>query len=279
MIITCWGSRGSIPISGRHCVRYGGDTTCLEIQTLSGDILVVDAGTGIRALGNHLLTQDRRSYHFLLTHAHWDHIQGFPFFRPILYPDVEVFLHSGPFHPKYVAKMLARVMSPPNFPLRYADISATLHAVTDPKGAFTIGSLRVETIPLSHPNTGAGYKFIENGRVFVFLTDNELGLVHPGGRPFDDYVHFCRDADLLIHDGEYSPEEYRNQRGWGHSSFTDALRLAGAAGVRQLGLFHLNQERSDDQMDAIVDRCRQMLQSQGQAIDCVAVGTGRRFDL
>ena len=118
---------------------------------------------------------------------------------------------------------------------------------------FRIGSATVVPIPISHPNTGKGYKFIEDGKTFVFITDNELGFVHPGGLPFEDYVEFCSGADLLIHDGEYTAAEYPRLTEWGHSSYTDALELAFQAGVKRLGLFHLNQERSDDQIDRIVD--------------------------
>ena len=134
-------------------------------------------------------------------------------------------------------------------------------------------------IPISHPNTGKGYKFIENGKSFVFITDNELGYIHPGGLPFQSYVDFCSGADLLIHDGEYTAEEYPKLTEWGHSSYTDVLKLAFKAGVKRLGLFHLNQERTDDQVDEIVAHCRQLIADKGKTLECFAVRRDMRFTL
>ena len=132
-------------------------------------------------------------------------------------------------------------------------------------------------IPISHPNTGKGYKFIENGKTFVFITDNELGFVHPGGLGFQDYVDFCKGADLLIHDGEYTVQEYAKLTEWGHSSYTDALELAFQADVRRLGLFHLNQERTDDQVDEIVLDCRKWIAERDKPMECFAVGRDMTF--
>ena len=144
---------------------------------------------------------------------------------------------------------------------------------------FTIGSMTVVPIPLSHPNGGSGYKFIEDGKSFVFLTDNELGFVHPGGREFNDYMEFAAEADLLIHDGEYTPKEYKIFYEWGHSVYTDVLTLAEEANVKKLGLFHLNQERHDDDMDNIVSICRKHIFDKGLGFDCFAVASDMTFTL
>ncbi|MFH1982709.1 MAG: MBL fold metallo-hydrolase [Pseudomonadota bacterium] len=279
MRITCWGSRGSIPVSGEQYIRYGGDTTCLEIRTRSNDIIIVDAGTGIRSLGNHLLAEERFSYHFIFTHAHWDHVMGFPFFKPIFYPESRFVMHRCPFASKFVDTVLKKVMSPPNFPVKYSEIKAELvHEDACPLD-FEIGSVSITPIPLSHPNGGSGYKFTEDGKSFVFLTDNELGFAHPNGRTREDYLAFCQGADFLIHDAEYTAEEYKNTIEWGHTVYTEALALAMDAGVRQFGLFHLNQERTDDQVDAMVDDCRRIIASAGVDMTCFAVGTGTTVEL
>jgi phosphoribosyl 1,2-cyclic phosphodiesterase len=279
MWIKCWGSRGSVPVSGPEYLKYGGDTTCLEIRTKSDHILIVDLGTGIRRLGNNLIDADRYEYHFLLTHGHWDHVIGFPFFKPNLYRKSSYLMHSGPFHKDYFRKMLSKVLSPPNFPLRCSDIVAKMTFIKDPPGQFEIGSLSVTPFPLSHPNTGSGYKFVEDGSSFIFLTDNELGFVHPGGCSFNDYLRFCRDADFLIHDAEYTPEEYETTRRWGHSAYTDVLGLAKEANVKKLGLFHLNQERTDQQMDEILEDCNRMVSGNGNQLECVAIGADMVFEL
>jgi hypothetical protein len=188
-------------------------------------------------------------------------------------------MHRAPFHKKFMESMFSKVMAPPNFPVRYSDLKAKIVWEEGHPAEFQIGSAAVVPIPISHPNTGKGYKFIENEKTFVFLTDNELGFVHRGGLPFQKYVDFCKGADLLIHDGEYTATEYRKLTEWGHSSYTDTLRLAFEAGVKRLGLFHLNQERTDDQMDAIVDHCRQIIAEQGQSLECFAVGRDMTFSL
>jgi phosphoribosyl 1,2-cyclic phosphodiesterase len=279
MKITCWGSRGSIPVSGERYNRYGGDTTCMSIHTDSDDIIIIDAGTGIRRLGNHLIEKGRYHYNFLLTHGHWDHLMGFPFFKPLFLSRTQIHMHRAPFHKKFMESMFSKVMAPPNFPVRYSDLKANIIWEEGHPAEFQIGSVTVVPIPISHPNTGKGYKFIENGKIFVFITDNELGFVHPGGLSFQDYVDFCKDADLLIHDGEYTDAEYTQFTEWGHSSYVDALKLSFQANVKRLGLFHLNQERTDDQVDDIVDQCKKCIAKKSKALDCFAVGRDMTFKL
>ena len=279
MRIRCWGSRGSIPVSGKEYIKYGGDTTCLEIRTKSDDIIIVDAGTGIRRLGNALIQEGRYQYNFLLTHGHWDHLMGFPFFKPLFLEHPEIRMHRGPFHKKFMESMFSKVMAPPNFPVRYSDLKAKIvHEEGNPE-KFEIGSVTVVPIQISHPNTGKGYKFIEDGKTFVFLTDNELGFVHPGGLPAAAYLDFCRGADLLIHDAEYTPREYKLLMEWGHSSYVDVLELAFKAEVKELGLFHHNQERTDDEVDEMVAASHKIIAERGVDMQCSAVGAGWEYEL
>jgi phosphoribosyl 1,2-cyclic phosphodiesterase len=279
MLIRCWGSRGSIPVSGKEYIKYGGDTTCLEIRTRSDDIIIVDAGTGIRRLGNHLIREGRYQYNFLLTHGHWDHLMGFPFFKPLFLEHPEIHMHRGAFHKKFMESTFSKVMAPPNFPVRYSDLKARIVYEEGNPEKFEIGSVTVVPIRISHPNTGKGYKFIEGDKTFVFLTDNELGYVHPGGLGASDYFKFCEGVDLLIHDAEYTPKEYNLLVEWGHSSYVDALELAFKAGARQLGLFHLNQERTDAEVDEMVAACHTIIRERGKDLNCFAVGADMTFDL
>ena len=279
MIIKIWGSRGSIPVSGKEYLKYGGDTTCLDIRTKSGDTIIIDAGTGIRRLGNRLVAERCFDLNFIFTHAHWDHVMGFPFFEPLYFQESIIRMHRCPFHNKFVETILSKVMAPPNFPLKYSDITAQMLYTDACPAEFEIGSVRVIPIALSHPNGGSGYKFIEDGKTFVFLTDNELGYIHPGGLQFEDYRKFCSSVDLLFHDADYTPEEYNTYRDWGHSVYTDALELARQAAVKKLGLFHLNPERTDQQMDNIVKDCRKRIAARGSNLDCVGVAADMEFTL
>ncbi len=279
MVIKCWGSRGGIPVSGKDYIKYGGDTTCLEIRTKSDDIIIIDAGTGIRRLGNQLIKENRSHFHLIFTHAHWDHLMGFPFFAPLFQEKTEITICSSPIQGKYTENLIAKIMAPPNFPVKYSNISAKMVYTEECPDQIEIGSMTIIPIPLSHPNGGSGYKFIEDGKTFVFLTDNELGFVHPGGLEPAAYQEFSAEADFLIHDAEYTQQEYGTQIEWGHSTYEDVLDLAVNANVKKLGLFHLNQDRTDDEMDAIVDICRQKLSEQNRDIECQAIGWDMEFEL
>ncbi len=270
-MIRCYGARGSIAVSGEEYIKYGGDTTCMEIRTRNDEIIIVDAGSGIRRLGNKLIQEERFSYNLLFTHSHWDHILGFPFFKPIYSDKTSISLMGCPITQGNLHELLSKAMLPPYFPVPFAALQADMTYDNSCRTSFRIDSVEIFSISLSHPNQGQGYKFVEDGKVFVFLTDNELGYVHRGGKTFEDYVQFARGADLLIHDSEYTPEEYEFTRAWGHSTYTDALRLAMEANVARFGLFHHNQDRSDEAQDAIVEKCRETIEAAGRDMECFAL--------
>jgi len=204
----------------------------------------------------------------IFTHAHWDHIMGFPFFKPIYQTKTHINLYGCPFTQDSVKKLIAAIMNPPNFPVNYDDITADIRYREECQCSFTISGMTVTPIAISHPNMGMGYRFEEDGKSFVFLTDNELTYRHPGGMTYDDYRAFAQGADLLVHDAEYRPEEYRQTRTWGHSVYTDALQLALDAGVARLGLFHHNQERTDQALEEMLADCRR---TAGGALECFAM--------
>jgi phosphoribosyl 1,2-cyclic phosphodiesterase len=279
MIIRCWGSRGSIPVSGKDYLKYGGDTTCIEIRTKDDDIIIIDAGSGIRRLGNSLLDEKRFQYTMIFTHAHWDHIMGFPFFKPLYFKKTRVSMLGCPVAQSSVKHIISKIMAPPNFPVNFEDIKAdiTYHDICE--NSFRVNSIIIEPIPLSHPNQGMGYKFTEDGKSFVFLTDNELSFKHPGGLDYQDYLDFSRGADLLIHDAEYREDEYKQTKAWGHSLYTDALKLAIEAGVRKFGLFHLNQERFDQGVDEIVEDCKKTIKDSDLSLECFALDQNMEINL
>ncbi|MDI6725642.1 MAG: MBL fold metallo-hydrolase [Smithellaceae bacterium] len=279
MLIRCWGARGSIPVSGPEYLKYGGDTTCIEIRTRGGDIVIIDAGSGIRRLGGMLMREGQKTFSLLFTHAHWDHLLGFPFFKPIYYESTRISIYGCVNMEDSVKSIISPTMKPPNFPVHYEDISARISYHDSCGTNFKIGSLQVFSIPLSHPNQGVGYKFVEDGRSIVFLTDNELGHRHEGGLGPDDYADFSQGADLLIHDAEYSRDVYRERKTWGHSCYEDALELATSAGVKKLGLIHHNQESSDDKIDSFMEDCGRLIQERGAALSCFPLYQGWELEL
>ncbi len=279
MLITGWGARGSIPVSGKEYVKYGGDTTCIEIRSRDNDVIIIDAGSGIRKLGNKLIATEPRTYNMLLTHAHWDHLLGFPFFKPIYAKGTKITIHGCPFAQQSIKYILSKSMTAPYFPVEFHQLQAEFVFREPCTDVFEIGPIRITPINLSHPNQGLGFRFDEDGKSFVFLTDNELTFIHPGGREYREYVEFTAGADLLVHDAEYTEAQYKITKGWGHSVYTDALRLAMDAGVNQFGLFHHNQDRTDKDLDLIVDDCRRIA-SEGQSkLKCFAVQAGKDITL
>jgi phosphoribosyl 1,2-cyclic phosphodiesterase len=282
MNVRIWGCRGSLTTPGKETLRYGGESTCLEIHSESGQRIVVDAGSGIRKLGRSI-AKDRNATHLslLLTHSHWDHIVGFPFFMPAYSSSYSITVCGGPIAQQSLWKYLKHAMEAPYFPVEFSAL----------KAHFTVGchcdrlhcdhalptgetSIECHSIPLNHPNGGYGFKFVSDGRSFVFLTDNEIRHHHAGGLPRKVYIETCRDADLLFHDAQFTEDEYASTRGWGHSTYEDAVDLALEAGVKRLGLFHHDPERTDDDIDRYVDECRERIAKSGGALECFGCAEG-----
>ncbi|HAY20982.1 MBL fold metallo-hydrolase [Desulfobacca acetoxidans] len=271
MLIRCYGARGSIPVSGPEYIRYGGDTTCLEIRSQDGDIIIVDAGSGIRRLGKNLMAAERFDYTLFMTHSHWDHILGFPFFKPIYDPRTRITILGCNRTQGDIKNLLAAAMRTPFFPVPFSALEAEINYNDECVWSHHIGPLEVFPISLSHPNGGLGYKFVEAGKTFVFLTDNELGYQHRGGLHPREYTEFAFNADLLIHDAEYTPEEYQQTRRWGHSTYLEALDLAMQARVKRFGLFHHNQDRTDSGIDNLLEHCREIIAAQKSSLEVFAL--------
>lgn len=271
MIIRCYGARGSIPVSGEEYVKYGGDSSCLEIRSKNDEIVIVDAGSGMRRLGDRLISEQRFEYHIIFTHSHLDHILGFPFFMPIYQKQTTIHLMGCPTAQGNIQKLLSKAMSPPFFPVPFDKLKAQIHYYGACHVSFLFDTIEILPINLSHTNPGLGYKFVEDGKTFVFLTDNELGHRHRDGKTFEEYAEFSKDADLLIHDAEFTPEEYKETKSWGHSNYVDALNLALAARVKRFGLFHHNRSRTDKDLDAVVQTCEEVVDDKGMDMECFAL--------
>ena len=258
MRIKFWGTRGSISVPGKDTIIYGGNTTCVEITLESGRKIIIDAGTGIRALGQSLVsTGEKIDIHLLITHIHWDHVQGVPFFDPVYLPDSRITVDGFPSCMTGLAIPFENKMGDGFFPIKFDDLKARLHYVDKlSHGPLTIDGVTVDAIPLQHPQGGFGFRFREGKKTLVFLTDNELTGDAWADRHPEDYIRFCNEADILIHDAQYTPEEIKDRKGWGHSDYLSALDLALKAHVKELVLFHHDPSRTDSDVTAIRDRCR-----------------------
>jgi len=260
--VTFWGVRGSIPTPGLGTARYGGNTPCISIESNGSDgnkLIVLDAGTGIRMLGNELVKRAKGALtiDLLVSHTHWDQIQGLPFFTPFFNRSNKVRI-LGPMQGKVrLERILTEQMNRVVFPVPLKDLAAQLAVEHVGEGRFAIDGFTVEAMRLRHPANTLGYRLkpANGGPDLAYLCDNELG---PGGeydvKPSwkEDMIRFLDGTDTLVHDAMYTPEQVEQFRGWGHSSYAEAVELAAEAGVKQLVLFHHRPEHDDSTVDAIV---------------------------
>ncbi|WP_135078192.1 MBL fold metallo-hydrolase [Terasakiella sp. SH-1] len=244
-----WGVRGSIACPSPQHIEYGGNTSCIEIKA-DDHRLILDAGTGIRCLGQDLLKAGHKNSHLLLTHTHWDHINGFPFFTPAYIPGNSFHVMAG--HLMDVGgirQVLASQMANPTFPVPLEVMQASL-TFEDFRGgedfSFNNG-IRVFTKPLNHPNGATGYRIEYNGKAICYVTDTE----HVIGAPDQNVLALIEGADLVIYDTTYSDETFKEKIGWGHSTWQEGIRVCQQANVKRLALFHHDPEHTDDMMTEI----------------------------
>lgn len=284
--VTFWGTRGSIPTPGAHTARYGGNTPCVAVETSGGQLLILDAGTGIRALGNRLVEQQNGTVNaeILLSHAHWDHIQGLPHFRPFYSPGNAIRIWGSRQGSTSLEAILRRQMDLAVFPIPLDALSAKLTVQHVEPGEFTVGAFRVGAMKLRHPGTTLGYRLtpVGGGAALAYVTDNELGDGPDYGTPASwrgDFVRFLDGVDVLIHDAMYTPEELETHRGWGHSTFEQAVAVAAEAGARRLVLFHHEPEHGDAQVDRLVDAARKLAGRRARPTEVVAAQESMTLNL
>jgi phosphoribosyl 1,2-cyclic phosphodiesterase len=260
MRIKFWGTRGSIPVPGQETILYGGNTTCLEITLESGRVVVIDAGTGIRSLGDKLVAENERvDIHLLMTHIHWDHVLGFPFFAPIYSSKSTIRIDGYPTCMKGLRHTFDNKMGDGFFPVKFDALGAQITYLERVRyGTLEIDGTMIESIPLQHPQGGFGFRFREGDKTLVFITDNELREDGWTGISPEDYATFCKDADILIHDAQYTPQEIKERRDWGHSDYQSTFELAYRANVEKLVLFHHDPTRKDPEVTAIKVMCEDL---------------------
>lgn len=262
-----WGTRGSIPTPTSWTRVYGGNTSCVEVR-FGDTVFICDAGSGIRELGRDLLARKPRpvDLHLFITHSHWDHIQGFPFFGPAYLKETTIHVYSPTASGDSRHQLLSGQMTSDYFPVSFADLGAQIISDCLENHEKVIDGVSVRSHPLNHSGGCHGYSFERDGVKIVYATDNEL-VIPPGAVfPDQDYsselrqapadlVEWVRDADLLIVDGQYNEAEYATKRGWGHSSCLSATDLAIQAGARHVALFHHDPESTDRDIDARIRAC------------------------
>jgi len=251
--VTLWGTRGSLAAPGPETVRYGGNTACVEVRGKRNALLVLDAGTGIQRLGA-MVRGGRGRIDLLLTHLHMDHIQGLGFFEPLYERGREIHIWGPPSPTLDLRTRLARYLSPPLFPVRLRDLPCRLTLHNVPPERFEVGGLEVEAALVCHPGSTVGYRISEGARSLAYLPDHEpaLGLREfPGEPEWTSGFDLAAGADLLIHDAQYTTEEYQKRVGWGHSSIRDAIAFATVAGARRFVPFHHDPTHDDAMLDCI----------------------------
>ena len=281
--LSFWGTRGSIPTPGPQTTRYGGNTSCVSITGSDGRLVILDAGTGLRALGHQLMSHNggRIVADILLSHTHWDHIQGLPFFKPLSAAGNRFCVFGAAQGEVPLQEILRRQMDPVVFPVPLEALAARLEVQDISEGEFSLADFRVRAFRLRHPGTTLGYRLEprEGGRQVAYVTDNELGA---GGTYSESpdwrerLVQFLAGTDTLIHDAMYSDQFIQQRAGWGHSTPRQAVELAAEAQCQRLVLFHHEPENDDAMIDQLVADARAHARrvAPGLVVDAAMEGSG-----
>ena len=249
-----WGCRGSIAAPGPETIRYGGNTSCVEVRGDGGEVIVLDAGTGARPLGDALLREGCSRVDLLLTHLHVDHLEGLGLFGPIWSPDTELHIWGPPSPVASLDERIATYFSPPLFPVHLSEVPARVTFHDAPRTPWTIGSVEVVAHPILHPGATVGYRLSSGGRSLAYVTDHEPALgtdLETVGTSWISGFALAHRADLLIHDCQYTDEEYASHVGWGHPSVAHVAAFARRTDAGRLVMFHHHPGHDDDELDAM----------------------------
>jgi len=278
MYIKFWGSRGSISTPEKDKLKYGGNTTCVELIFNSKKHYIIDAGTGIKNLGASLVKKENLNINILFTHAHWDHLAGFPFFLPIYNSNNNFTITGYSISPDEFKKIISVQMNGIYHPVMFDNIASNI-VFKKFQDLEHNANEKIDCIKLSHPGGGYGYKFTEDNKSFVFLTDNELAYDHNQENSFSNFVEFCSGVDVLVHDAQYDNLSYFNSIKWGHSRFEDAFELAVAAKVKKLLFFHHDPSTTDKKLDYHVKEYTKLVKINKLDLKIAAVSEGMLINL
>jgi phosphoribosyl 1,2-cyclic phosphodiesterase len=262
VIIRIWGARGSLSAPGPATVGYGGNTSCVEVELADGTTVILDAGSGIRELGQRIAERDPGLLYVCLTHLHLDHVEGLGFFEPLWRSGWELRFWGPPSTTATLRGRVARYLSPPLFPVGLSEVPAQATFDDVPREPWRLGSGVIEAATVEHPGPTVGYRIEDEGQVLAYLPDHEPYLT----AALDDEPRWvsgwalAAGADLLLHDSQYTEDEYAQRVGWGHSSVGQAAKFARVAGVRRLGMFHHDPMRSDRELEELYDQVAEIVQ-------------------
>jgi phosphoribosyl 1,2-cyclic phosphodiesterase len=284
MRVTFWGTRGSVPTPGPSTVRYGGNTSCVQVATTAGTCLILDSGTGIRELGLHLAQQGAPiSAHLMLGHTHWDHISGFPFFTPGFQPGNRLAIYGARDPEHSLRDVLAVQMHSTYFPVPLSDLGADITFSELAEDRIRIDDATIRTHFLNHTSPCLGYRIEADGVSVAYVTDHEPYPAAGNGQDLtaDDrrLVEFVHGVDLLIQDAQYTAEEYTARRGWGHGSSDYVIDIAVAAGVRRVALFHHEPTHTDADIDRMLHAGRVRAREAGSAVEVFGAIEGGAISL
>ena len=275
MFARVWGCRGTIAAPGPSTVGYGGNTSCVEVRLDDGSVVILDAGTGARALGAALLEEGVTRIHLLLTHLHLDHLEGLGTFEPIWRPETELHVW-GPASPVHsLRQRIATYFSPPLFPVHLANVPARVDFHDAPEGEWTIGSATVSSRSIMHPGATVGYRIDDPGRSLAYLTDHEPAFamdLRSVGTEWISGFGLAWGADVLFHDCQYTEREYAVREGFGHSSTDHVATFSRRCDVGRVLLYHHYPMHADPELESMRDRVRDLWTGAGDRVDLAAEG-------
>jgi diguanylate cyclase (GGDEF)-like protein len=285
MQVRFWGTRGSIAAPGEKTSKYGGNTSCVEVRAEDGTVIVLDCGTGARELGQHLLSSavGPLRLHVFIGHTHWDHIQGFPFFAPVFLPDTELNIYAPAGFQRRVEDAIAGQMQYSYFPVTLRDLRSRIHFTELEEGFFRVGEVLVQTQYLNHTAPTLAYRLSSGGATVAYVTDHEP-FWKPKGRTFHHpgdqrHLSFLEGADLIIHDAQYSEEEYAGKIGWGHSTVEYATDIALTTGSSRLALFHHDPAHDDATVARLEAMARERAAAVSRSLEVFAAAEGLTLDI